>query len=578
MKIIPGLKRRHYVARLSIFLITVALIAGMAGCPPPSENLEIRTWYDLDAVRDNSGGHHILMNDLDSTTPGYEALASPTANEGKGWHPIHVFTGSFDGQGYEIRDLFTNRPDELNVALFGNVGVGGVVQDVGVVNADVTGNWSVGGLVGANLGTLSNSYFTGSVTGDLGVGGLVASNYESIVSNSYYNYDEVLINGENIITIGALFGEDFDQWLANDKFLDVSDRLSEEDGYYVVNNVTDFQELLAFGQNGSLKFRLKNDLDLGDEPNFYIPYLAGEFDGNDHNISDLSFNFCFVSHVGLFGYLAPGGKVTQLGVENVNITGASSVGGLVGANWKGTVSDSYSSGSVNGSVTRSDIEYEAYVGGLVGVNWDGTVSNSYATVSVNGNDGVGGLAGVNKGTVSNAYACGNVTGNSFVGGLVGGSGGTGIVRNSYSSANVTGEHFVGGLVGSSAYGGSVSDSYSTSNVTGNWAVGGLVGDNCRGTVSKSYSTGSVSGNEDVGGLVGYNPYGTVRTSFWDIETSGQSYSWGGTGKTTAEMQDIATFSGAGWNIIEVDNPSMRNPSYIWNIVDNVTYPFLSWQL
>jgi hypothetical protein len=42
------------------------------------------------------------------------------------------------------------------------------------------------------------------------------------------------------------------------------------------------------------------------------------------------------------------------------------------------------------------------------------------------------------------------------------------------------------------------------------------------------------------------------------------------------MQDIATFSGAGWNIIAVAL-NQTNPTYIWNIVDHETYPFLSWQ-
>jgi uncharacterized repeat protein (TIGR02543 family) len=40
----------------------------------------IRTWYDLDAIRDNLGCSYLLMNDLDSATAGYEELASPTAN------------------------------------------------------------------------------------------------------------------------------------------------------------------------------------------------------------------------------------------------------------------------------------------------------------------------------------------------------------------------------------------------------------------------------------------------------------------------------------------------------------------
>jgi hypothetical protein len=86
----------------------------------------------------------------------------------------------------------------------------------------------------------------------------------------------------------------------------------------------------------------------------------------------------------------------------------------------------------------------------------------------------------------------------------------------------------------------------------------------------------VTGATLVGGLVGVN-IGTISNSFWDTETSGQSTSDGGTGKNTTEMQDITTFSGAGWDIIAVANPGTRNPSYIWNIVDDETYPFLSWQ-
>jgi len=658
-------KLNCYVKNVSVFLIMSALIAGMEGCIS-TPAVEICTWYDLDAVRDTLDGSYILMNDLDSTTDGYEELASPTANGGMGWQPIGTrsapFTGSFDGQGYEICDLFINLPEEGPVphlfsnnecvGLFGAVGEGGRIEDVGVVNADVTGFVSVGGLVGEiEHGIVSNSYVTGSVTGYKDVGGLVGRSYDGTVSNSYstgsvtgdenagglagrnwgdvsnshYNYDEVLINGEKVITIGALFGEDFDQWLANDKFLDVNERLSQENGSYVVNNVSDFKELLAFGQNGSLKFRLANDLDLSTEPDFYIPYLAGEFDGNGHKISNLSFNFDFVYTVGLFGYLSPGGKVIDLGAENVNITGDNLVGGLVGVNWQGTVSDSYSTGSVagyhyylgglvgwnggnvsnsysTGSVARagyvscyvgglagwnvgdisnsystSSVTGSIYVGGLVGRNEGGTVSDSYATGNVTGGEKVGGLAGWNGGDVSSSHSTGNVTGNAFVGGLVGEN--LGDVSSSYSTGNVTGDNYVGGLVGQNSHG-TVSDSYSTGSVTGDNYVGGLVGLNLD-TVNNSYSTGSVTGNDYVGGLVGSNYLfgndGTVSNSFWDMETSGQSTSDGGTGKNTTEMQDFATFSGAGWNIIAVGGSGERNPAYTWNIVDHETYAFLSWQ-
>jgi hypothetical protein len=442
MKRILSSKRDHYLARVSIFLITVALIAGMVGCvyaPPPSQNLEIRTWYDLDAVRDNLGGSYLLMNDLDSTTAGYEELASPTANAGMGWQPIGTwadrFTGSFDGGGYEIRDLFINRPDdEYCVGLFGCVDVGSGIKNLGVVNVVVTGRLhNVGGLVGTNWGTVSNCYSTGNVTGDVGVGGLVGWNEAGTVNNSY--------------STASVTGED------------------------------------------------------------------------EH------------------------------------------VGGLAGGNG-GTVSNSYSTGSVSGS---------DQVGGLVGGNYR-IVSNSYSTGNVTGDLYVGGLVGLNYfSTVDNSYSSGNVTGVDYVAGLVGINWGT--VSNSYSSGNVTGDWLVGGLVGENL--GTVSNSYSTSSVTGDVNVGGLVGINW-GTVSNSYSTGSVTGNSSVGGLVGLNHGGTVSNSFWDTETSGQATSAGGTGKTTAEMQDIATFSGAGWNIIAVAS-GKTNDAYTWNIVDDETYPFLSWQ-
>jgi hypothetical protein len=528
------------------------------------------------------------MNDLDSTTAGYEELASTTANGEKGWEPIGSweyggFIGTLDGQGYEIRNLFVNRPDESSVGLFGMVDETGIIENIGVI-ATVTGYSCVGGLVGemgvngvTDHGIVSNSYFTGSVTGLSAVGGLVGVSYKGTVSNSYstgsingdewvgglvgrsfgdvnnsfYNYNDVLINGENIITIGALFGEDFEKWLANDKFLDVNDRLSQESGYYVISDVDDFKQLLAFGQNGSLKFRLMNDLDLTSEPDFYIPYLAGEFDGNGHKISNLSFKFDFISQVGLFGYLAPGGNVTELAAENVSITGASTVGGLVGDN-VGKVSNSYSTGNIIG---------DRDVGGLVGDNW-GTVSNSYSTGSVTGTVGylsryVGGLVGRNEfeGTISSSNSTSSVTGGADVGGLAGESFGN--VSKSYSTSNVTGESRVGGLVGQNG-------------------VGGLVGEQW-GTVTNSYSTGNVAGDVHVGGLVGAElGSSTVSNSFWDTETSGQATSDGGIGKNTTEMQDIITFSDGGWNIITVAL-NQTNPAYIWNIVNDVTYPFLSWQ-
>jgi len=288
--------------------------------------------------------------------------------------------------------------------------------------------------------------------------------------------------------------------------------------------------------------------------------FVGSFDGQGYEICDLFINRPDESDVGLFGVVEPGGVIENVGVVNGNVTGYEGVGSLVGYN-RGTVRNSYACGNVTGDL---------HVGSLVGVN-GGTVSNSYSSGSVTGRDGVGALVGKNEGTMSNSYSIGTVNGNDFVGGLAGKNEGT--VSNSYSIGTVNGNDFVGNLVG--VNGGTVSNSYTSGTVNGSDFVGGLVGRN-EGAVSKCYSTGNVTGDEHIGGLVGQNLYGVVSNSFWDTQTSGQAISDGGSGKTTEEMMDIDTFDGAGWDITAV-NPGETNPAYIWNIIDTVTYPFLSWE-
>lgn len=207
----PGFGKRHQVVKAGILLLAASLFVGLMGCdlpaPAPSLDLEIRTWHDLDAVRDNLGGRHLLMNDLDATTAGYQELASEAADGGKGWRPIgspvHPFLGSLDGQGFEIRDLVIDRPIENWVGLFSVVGGAGVVENVAVVSAAVRGYGVVGGLVGANTGSVRYSYFSGTVTGGFeNAGGLVGFvSHAGTVSNCYFSGN---LTGEK--RVGGLVG------------------------------------------------------------------------------------------------------------------------------------------------------------------------------------------------------------------------------------------------------------------------------------------------------------------------------------------------------------------------------------
>ena len=453
----------------------------------------IQNWYDLNAARSNQVGIYILMNDLDSATAGYEELAGPTANGGKGWQPIEAFAGTFDGVGHNISDLFINRPDEYGAALFRSVPQGGGVMNLGVVNATVTGDHSVAALAGYVGETVTNCYSVSSVNGADMVGGLIGWN-DGTVTNCY---SVSSVNGAD--RVGGLIG-----W---------------NDG--TVTNC----------------------------------YSVSSVNGGEAVGGLVGWNYGTVS--------------------NCSATGSASssndyAGGLVGWNY-GTVSGCHAAGTVTGS----------HAGGLVGDNFGGyvygggAVTNSYSTGSVTGAGYAGGLVGYNYyGAVSSCYSTGMVTGGLLAGGLIG--------ENSYSS--VTSCHSTGTVIGWTAGGlvgqnylGPVTNSYARGSVSGTKYVGGLVGDNDSGTVSNCYSTGNVTGESYVGGLVGRNRNGTVSKSFWDIEASGQGSSAGGTGKTTAEMKDISTFSGVTWDIIGVANPDMRNVSYIWNIVDDETYPFLSWE-
>ena len=236
--------------------------------------------------------------------------------------------------------------------------------------------------------------------------------------------------------------------------------------------------------------------------------------------------------------------------------GGAGVGGLVGMSTGGIIENCYVTGNVSG-------DYR--VGGLVGWIDGGIIENSYATGNVNGNDYVGGLVGHHQnGTITNSYASGTLSGNYGVGGLAGDNE-SGIIENSYATGNVNGDERVGGLAGDNDS--QITNSYATGNVNGDERVGGLVGYNAS-TITNSYATGTVSGTSEIGGLVGYKESGIITNSFWDVETSGQSSSDGGTGLTTTEMKTISNFIDAGWDFTD-----------IWQLYEYVNdgYPSLQWQ-
>jgi hypothetical protein len=301
--------------------------------------------------------------------------------------------------------------------------------------------------------------------------------------------------------------------------------------------------------------------------------FTGSYDGNGLNISNLFINRSASNYVGLFNQTT-GAIIINTKLININISGNFRVGGLVGHSSSSSVSNSYSSGSVDGAgnyvggllgYTRSSSlvsnSYSSgsvdgvgdYVGGLLGFSDSSTISNSSSSSSVfvNG-DYVGGLIGYSYSSyVSNSSSSGAVTGASIVGGFIGNFA-NGDINNSYSSGIVDGTTSVGGLIGYSSWS-SVSNSYSTGTVNGTANVGGLLGKSSS-SVSNSFSTGAVSGNDEVGGFIGDYAGGTIITSFWNNHSGNVNQTFG---------------SGTNINVTPVDNNISR-------FYGNSLVPMLNW--
>ena len=101
--------------------------------------------------------------------------------------PDDPFEGRFDGGGWVIEGVELDTPLAENVGLFGRIDSGGVILNVHIQGANITGENMIGILAGQNDGTIEYSSTDGEVGGDGNfAGGLVGrlSDHGSI-SNSY---------------------------------------------------------------------------------------------------------------------------------------------------------------------------------------------------------------------------------------------------------------------------------------------------------------------------------------------------------------------------------------------------------
>ena len=566
--------------------------------------------YGLQGMDGYRSGSFVLANDIDATGT---ARWNWDGTRYQGFMPIggiaSPFRGRFDGSGNTIAGLTINRPSQDYVGLFGVIS-SAVITDVGLVGGSIAGGTRTGALAGTarDAASISRVYATGTVSGIDYTGGLLgALSINSILAQAHFTgavSGSVIVGGlaglfsagsvisqayvtgtvSGITRVGGLVGNILDGASISQAYasgrVSATVRSGGVAGYYdsteprpgtasavywdtqttgqanavgeligvappaiglttaqartmasyagfdfantwfqtadlrpigrweaarAVNGVipvSTLNQLQLMAANPGASYALDRDIDArassgSNTAGIYsssgfvpvgsiVTAFSGALNGMDHVIDGLTINRPGMNAVGLFGAVGYGGaNVSNIGLTNVMVVGASGVGGLAGVN-NGVLNRTYVTGTVTG--TNS-------VGGLVGMN-TGVVVYSYADAAVRGTQETGGLIGSNNGAMQYTYAIGSVNG------------------------------------------------------SGGASTGGLVGRNATGSgvVDHSYASGAVTGTTATGGLVGTNE-ATVINSFWDIGTTGQSTSAGGTGLTTAQARQSSNY--AGWNFQSV---------------------------
>ncbi|MDD2840713.1 MAG: hypothetical protein PHY80_06430, partial [Rickettsiales bacterium] len=116
-----------------------------------SNDYQITTCLELQKISLNATGHYELMNDVECEND---------------FEPITSLTGSFNGKGNTISNVYINKTDDYDDLISDYVSLfrsnSGTIQNVNV-DGNIFGSCEVGGITGRNGGTIQNVSFVGNV-------------------------------------------------------------------------------------------------------------------------------------------------------------------------------------------------------------------------------------------------------------------------------------------------------------------------------------------------------------------------------------------------------------------------------
>ena len=354
---------RHDLAGAS-YKSGAAAVGNGSGCPDAGcIGYELTRDLDFDGDKDghtwsgNSDEGYSL--DADDSDDAY----FPVQGGAGGWLPIgdatSPFAAVFNGNSHSISNLAIRR-DQTHVGLFGAIGGGASIRNLGLIDnlVDYTGSSDgqiyIGGLAGWQGGSsITASHATGTAAGGAGdndiVGGLVGVQFSgSITASSATGAATGGAGNEDLV--GGLVG------------------VQSDSGTITASYATG---AVAGGNGGGDS--VGGLVGKQDEGSITASYATGAVDGGNGGGDSVG---------GLLGVQRDGGSITASYATGATYGGADNedvVGGLVGYQYDGDITASYATGAVDGGAGNSDS-----VGGLVGTQILGSITASYGFGSVTG--------------------------------------------------------------------------------------------------------------------------------------------------------------------------------------------------
>lgn len=195
------------VAILAIVLLaTTSVTLAQTATVPPGDGdvndpwlistVEHLLWISDETVSGNdfADEYFIQTQDIDASVT--STWFPDSGGDYQGFPPIgpsssEPFAGHYNGAGHVISNLYINRPASSRTSLFGDLAAAGSIVNLGLVNADYTGTFLIGGLAGVNRGLIERCFSTGNITSDATSGGLVGANAPGATLRDAYSLVDI---------------------------------------------------------------------------------------------------------------------------------------------------------------------------------------------------------------------------------------------------------------------------------------------------------------------------------------------------------------------------------------------------